>query len=460
MFLVGHFLNGFAIYTTGVVLPGVIGAFHLTSGQAGYLSSILFLGMLVGAAIAGAVSDRLGRKFPLAACLLIFAGFSLLAALAWSYPALLTARFCQGIGLGAEIAIVLPYITELVPSRLRAPLVTSASAAWLVGLPVAALVGTAIVPALSWRAMFYVGMAPVVVSVVMMFVLPESVRYLLRNGRYEAAQDIVGSLCSAHVAIPSPRPEPVTGTSPAARAGQHGSAPDSARNSALSVGKLLGGRYLPYTLSLWIMMVCAGAFLYGLSTWLPSVLAKRGLSLIGSLTYTAIITGAGVLGAVLAGYIVNRLGRRLTFGISFLLSGALCLWWGSVSSTVAVVILGCCATFFGSGIAGSTLFVYAGELYPTPFRATGLGWAAAWQKVGGLVIPTVIGWIIALHSSGYSFFVLFAVVSGLAGVSGLVGTFETKGRSIEQITEVLSAPKPAPEQAIAHTPVIQQAGEG
>ncbi|MFG2579511.1 MFS transporter [Streptomyces malaysiensis] len=83
--LAGHFLDGFVINTTGVVLPGVIATDHITSKQAGYLSSALFLGMLVGAAIAGIVSDRLGRKFPLAVCLLIFAGFSVLAALSWSY---------------------------------------------------------------------------------------------------------------------------------------------------------------------------------------------------------------------------------------------------------------------------------------------------------------------------------------------------------------------------------------
>ncbi|MEW2549782.1 MFS transporter [Streptomyces sp. NPDC047002] len=428
--LAGHFLDGFVINTTGVVLPAVIPAFHLSTKQAGYLSSVLFLGMLVGAAVAGVVSDRLGRKFPLAACLLVFAGFSLLAALSWDYPSLMAARFLQGIGLGAEIAVVLPYITEFVPSRLRAPLVTMATGAWLIGLPVAGVVGAAVVPSLGWRAMFVIGVAPVLVSAAVALALPESVRYLLRKRRDADARSVVLALTrGAETAGPVAPHAPPQREAPA----------DGGSGAAGSVRLLLSGRYLRFTVSLWLMELCAGAFLYGLSTWLPSVLEKKGIGLLGSLTYTAVITAAGVLGALIAGYTVKRVGRRITIGVSFLLSGAFCLWWGSAGTTVSVVVLGCFATFFGSGFAGSTLFVYASELYPTFNRATGLGWAAAWQKVGGLVIPTVIGWVLALHSSSYLFFVLFAVISALAGASGLLATFETNKKTIEQITDLMTA---------------------
>jgi putative MFS transporter len=460
--LTGHFLDGFVINLTGVVLPGVIKTFHISSQQAGFLSSALFLGMLVGAAVAGLVSDRLGRKFPLAVCLLVFAAFSLLAAFSWDYSSLVTARICQGVGLGAEIAVVLPYITEFVPSRHRAPLVTTATAAWLIGLPVAALVGTAVVPSLSWRAMFVIGTVPVVVSVVMMATLPESVRYLLRTGRHDAALRIVGGLAVG--SAPGSATAPAGRTAPAVPAvSTAGPEPDVQQRTAGSVRKLLDASHLRYTVSLWFMEICAGAFLYGMSTWLPSILEKKGVSVVGSFTYTAIITASGVVGAIIAGHIVNRVGRRTTIGFSFLLSAVLCLGWGSVSSTTAVLVLGSLATFFGSGFAGSTLFVYASELYPTINRATGLGWAAAFQKVGGLIIPTVIGWVIAVHSSNFLFFVLFAVISALAGISGLVATFETRGRTIEQISVELNRRTRvslSPVTEFGTTYEQEQAGEG
>lgn len=130
--LAGHFLCGFVINLTGVIVPGALKDLHFTRGQAGLLATALFAGMLVGGAAAGTISDRLGRRVPLACCVLLFALFSLAAAFATSYGALVTFRAAQGIGLGAEIAVVLPYIAELVPSRHRGPLVATSTAnrAW------------------------------------------------------------------------------------------------------------------------------------------------------------------------------------------------------------------------------------------------------------------------------------------------------------------------------------------
>jgi MFS transporter, putative metabolite:H+ symporter len=421
--LAGHFLDGFTINMTGFVLPGIIAAFALSSEEAGLVSSALFAGMLVGAAVAGIASDRLGRRFPLAASILVFAGFSLLAGFAWNYPVLITARVLQGVGLGAEIAIVLPYIAEFVPSRKRGPLVTLATATWLIGLPVAAGVAIALVPVASWRSMFVVAAAAVLIGVAVAVTLPESVRYLLRCGRRKDAAEVVAALTrrSAPIELGLPAAAPMGQGSPG------------------SVGNLLRGSYRRYTLAIWVMEVCAGAFLYGLSTWLPTVLKARGIGLLSSFAYTGIITGAGVAGAVAAGQVVNQVGRRWALAPAFGLSGLLCFAWGAVHGTAAVVATGAVATFFGSGVAGSTLFVYASELYPTSNRATGLGWAAAWQKVGGLIMPVTVGVVLSLHLSSYVFFVLFGLISGIAALAGAISTFETRGKTVEEITGELDA---------------------
>jgi MFS transporter, putative metabolite:H+ symporter len=422
--LSGHFFDGFTVNMTGFVLPGIVAAFALTSEEAGFVSSALFAGMLVGAAVAGIASDRLGRRYPLAAAIIIFAGFSLLAGFAANYPVLITARVLQGVGLGAEIAIVLPYIAEFVPTRKRGPLVTLATASWLIGLPVAAGVAIALVPALSWRSMFVVAAVPLLIGAAVALTLPESVRYLLRRGRHEEAAGVVDVLTRR-----SSQPGadiPVTPVHP-----DH--------SSAGSVRNLLKGSYLRYTISLWVMEVCAGAFLFGLSTWLPTVLKSRGIGLLSSFAYTGIIVAAGVAGAITAGQVVNQVGRRWALAPAFLLSGLLCLLWGAVHGTAAVVATGAAATFFGSGVAGSTLFVYASELYPTSNRATGLGWAAAWQKVGGLIMPVTVGFVLSLRLSSYIFFVLFAVISGIAVLAGAIATFETRGRTVEEIATELDA---------------------
>jgi putative MFS transporter len=423
--LFGHFMDGFVINMTGVLIPGLIVSFHLTSKQAGHFSSSLFAGMLVGAAVAGTASDRLGRKSLLFASIMVYSVFSFVTAFAGSYDQLLVLRALQGVGLGAEIAIVLPYIAEFVPSRHRGPLVTLASAAWICGLPASAAVGRLLIPHSSWRSMFLVGSVSVVAAVVVIAGLPESMRYLLRTGRTDRARALVDKIASpgpAGTARPATAPVPVT--APSHRAG--------------SVRFLLSRSYLTYTLSIWLMELCAGAFLYGMSTWLPSVLERRGVGLLRSFSYTAIITFAAVIGAILAGQLVNRIGRKSVMTSSFLLAGVVCLIWGTTSATGAVVALGSIAQFFGAGLAGATLFAYASELYPTENRATGLGWAAAWQKAGGIVMPTTVGYVLGAHVGSYVFFAMFGGISLLAGVSALAATYETRDKTVEEITRELA----------------------
>lgn len=442
--LFGHFMDGFVINMSGVLIPGLIVTFHLSSKQAGHFISSLFAGMLVGAAVAGSASDRLGRRFLLFASIMVYAVFSFVAIFAWSYDSLLVFRTLQGVGLGAEIAVVLPYIAEFVPSRHRGPLVTLASAAWICGLPASAAVGRLLIPHSSWRSMFAVGSVSAVAAVVVIAGLPESMRYLLRAGRTGEARALVDRIASVEPATAAPAsaaPAPVL-AEPSRTAG--------------SVRFLLGRSYLRYTLSIWLMELCAGAFLYGMSSWLPSVLERQGVGLLRSFSYTAIITFAAVVGAILAGQLVNRIGRRFVMTSSFLLAGVLCLVWGTTSATAAVVVLGSITQLFGAGLAGATLFAYASELYPTETRATGLGWAAAWQKAGGLVMPTTVGYVLAMHTSSYVFFVLFGAISLVAGVSALVATFETRDKTVEQITRELAG---RADRGPAMAPAVGAAGE-
>jgi MFS transporter, putative metabolite:H+ symporter len=259
------------------------------------------------------------------------------------------------------------------------------------------------------------------------------VRYLLRRGRQEDALRIVDRLC--------PDSRGVTGDLTAVH-----SAP---LEPVGSLRTLVGRSYLRYTVALWLMEVCGGAFLYGLSGWLPSVLEGQGIGLLKSFGYTAIITAVGVVGSVLAGQLINRIGRRVVLGVSFLVSGLLCFVWGTASAAVAVVVLGSLATFFGSGLGGATLFAYASELYPTSSRATGIGWAAAMQKVGGLVMPVLVGVVLAMHTSHYAFFVLFGIISIVAGLTALAATFETRGKTVEEVAREVAAGRGAPVVATA-----------
>ena len=136
---------------------------------------------------------------------------------------------------------------------------------------------------------------------------------------------------------------------------------------------------------------------------------------------------------------LDRIGRRPTLGGAFLLGGVLMLGWGYASTETALVALGCATTFFAFGAAGGPLFAYTSEVYPTRFRATGTGWAAAWQRVGGIVAPMALGYILASGAGNFLFFAALSATLLVGGFAMLLLGYETRGRSLEQIQSDLSA---------------------
>jgi putative MFS transporter len=202
---------------------------------------------------------------------------------------------------------------------------------------------------------------------------------------------------------------------------------------------LASAGYLRTTAALWLMQFCGGAVFIGMLVWLPSIFVKMGFSLVRSFVYTAAITAAGALGNVVGGGLLDRIGRRPTLGGAFILGGVLMLAWGYAATETALLVLGCATTFFAFGAAGGPLFAYTSEVYPTRFRATGTGWAAGWQRVGGIVAPMALGYILANGGGNFLFFATLSVTLLIGGLAMLLLGYETRGRSLEQIQSDLSA---------------------
>ncbi|MEJ1977994.1 MAG: MFS transporter [Acetobacteraceae bacterium] len=200
---------------------------------------------------------------------------------------------------------------------------------------------------------------------------------------------------------------------------------------------LLRGGYLRATLSIWIMQFCGGGVFAGLAVWLPSILLRMGFPVVRSFLFTAAITGAGAIGNIARDCCSTGSGGGPTLALFFLLGGVLMLAWGLAESAVAVVAIGACTAFFGAGGAGGPLFTYTSEIYPTRFRGAGTGWAAGWQRIGGVVAPIVLGALLAVPGSGYRVFVTMAVTLLIGGVAVLVLGSETRGKSLEQISAEL-----------------------
>ncbi len=417
--VLGHLFDGFDISMIGYVLPGIAGEFKLAPVEIGYLASSVFIGMLAGSLAIGMLADRIGRK----RCLLFAVGFygltSLAATFAWDYRSLLIVRIIEGFGLGAEVPLVFTYLSEFMPERRRGVLLASSVFFWQGASFVAAIAAIFIVPAFSWRGMFVAGALPSLVLVPLIARLPESVRFLIARGRLDEAERIARWLSTV-------TPEAVA-------------SPDLPPAVAGRLGDLLRRGYLRTTLGVWIMQFCAGTVFVGLAVWLPSVFVRMGFPVVRSFAFTAAVTGSGALGNIASGFLLDRIGRRPALAGFALAGAALMLVWGLAESGPLVVVLGAVTAFFGAGSGGGPLFTYVSEIYPTRFRGAGTGWAAGWQRIGGIVAPVLLGAILAAHAGAYLFFVTLAVALLVNGTTMLVLGKETRGKSLEQINAELSA---------------------
>jgi putative MFS transporter len=414
-----HFFDGLDIHMIGYVLPGLTGEFKLTGAQAGVLGSSALAGMLLGGIIVGMLADIIGRKKALIFAVATFGLMGFAAGFAQSFGTLVVIRFVQGFGLGAEVPLVFTYLSEFLPARRRGMLTAAIVAFWQGASFVAGGLAIYVIPVYTWRGMFVVAAVPAAIVLVAMFRMPESIRFLLLRGRVSEAEALVRKFSDID-------PSSVSVT-----------AVDHVEQRA-NLKDLVSAGYLRTTAGIWLMQFCNGAKDVGLAVWLPSIFVKMGFSLVRSFAFTAAVSAAGALGNIVAGSLLDRIGRRPTLIAAYFSAALLMLAWGNSASELTLVVLGCVTVFF-AGAVGGPLFVYTSEVYPTRFRATGTGWAAACQRTGGIVAPLVLGIFLA---NSQNYFVFFAAISTMLFIGGMTMLFlgyETKGRSLEQIQAELSA---------------------
>ena len=193
-----------AVGNTGAALPYMLaqGFFPGTSSQA--LSEALFGGVTlalagypVGAISLSYLGDRIGRRPVMIASVLLTAVGELAQALSPNYMVWDAFRFLTGCGIGADLALVITYLSEMSPSAKRGTYVNNTYIAGWIGAGFGALLATQIVvhdPTTGWRIAFGVGGALALVALALRSRAPESVRYLAKAGKFEEADKLVSSM--------------------------------------------------------------------------------------------------------------------------------------------------------------------------------------------------------------------------------------------------------------------------
>ena len=402
----GWALDAMDVGLISFILAALTVQWDLTKTESGWIASVGFIGMALGASLGGLLADRFGRRQIFALTLLVYGIATGASALVGGLAMLLVLRFLVGLGLGAELPVASTYVSEFAPARIRGRLIVFLEAFWAVGWTAAALIGYFIVPASDsgWRWAFAIGAIPAVYALIVRWGLPESPRWLASRGRTAEAERIVEQF-EASAGTIAPAAEAI------AVADEPIAAPTGSRLS-----RLWGREFRTRTLCIWLVWFCVNFSYYGAFIWIPSILVDAGYDLVRSFGFTLIITLAQLPGYAVAAWLIEVWGRRLTLSVFLIGSAASAIAFGTASGDTAVIASGMALSFFNLGAWGA-LYAVTPEIYPTSMRATGSGWAAGVGRIASIIAPLAVP--VLLVKGGASFVIAAIAAWGLVDRRGL-----------------------------------------
>jgi AAHS family 4-hydroxybenzoate transporter-like MFS transporter len=172
--------DGFDTAAIGFIAPSLVKEWGVARPALAPVLSAALFGLAAGALCSGPIADKLGRKTVLVASVLLFAVACLASAFSETLVQLTVLRFLTGIGLGAAMPNAVTLMSEYCPSRLRATLTNAMFCGFPLGAACGGFLAAWLIPQFGWRSVLvFGGVMPLVLGVVMLFALPESVRFLV-----------------------------------------------------------------------------------------------------------------------------------------------------------------------------------------------------------------------------------------------------------------------------------------
>lgn len=391
--------DGYDLFIYGVVLPVLMKEWSLTPLEAGALGSYALFGMMFGALVFGSLADRIGRKKGIALCFVLFSSFTVLNGLADTPTEFGLCRFVAGLGIGGLMPNVVALMNEYAPKRLRSTLVAVMFSGYSLGGMLSAGVGIYMLPRFGWEAMFFAALLPLLLLPLILWHLPESVGFLLRQGRVDKARAILQRI------------------DPQAGIGEHDTLVlnDEKAQGTPVLELFREGRGLR-TLMIWVAFFCCLLMVYALSSWLPKLMANAGYSLGSSLSFLLALNLGGMFGAIAGGWLGDRYNLPKVVVAFFVVAALSISLLGFKSPTPVLYLL--------IGIAGATtigtqilLYATAAQFYGLAFRSTGLGWASGIGRNGAIVGPLLGGALLGINLPLPLNFMAFAIPGAIAALA-------------------------------------------
>ncbi|MGM0931202.1 MAG: MFS transporter [Actinomycetota bacterium] len=395
--------EGYDVGVLGAVLPALAEyrAWDLTPLELGGLGAYALVGMLIGALFIGTLSDMYGRKKMLLVSMVIFTLTQAGAALAPTPEIFGIFRLVGGLGMGGVIPVAAALTIEYSAPKKRSYNYGLMYSGYSLGIVAAALMALFLLPVAGWRWVVAIGALPVILLPIIAKLLPESLDYLEATGKRRQAELLAGRL-GIEPYVPSVPAKPV----------EEGKADPWYR----TITTMFSPRYLRSTVFFWISLFCGMVLVYGLNTWLPSIMKSAGYDLGSSLTFLLVFSLASAAGGLALGRAADKYGQKLILVVFYLLGGLgiiLLIFPGNMVVNLLFV------AFAGIGSISTSLVLtgYIADYYPAHVRATATGWALSFARIGAISGPLIGGWI---GSAALPFewnFIIFAGIAVLAAAA-------------------------------------------
>ena len=378
----------------------------VNSAQMGSLTTWGLLGMVLGGAVGGAMSDRIGRKKMLIIAVIFYGLFTLPQAFSNSLGFFAVWRLIAGFGVGSCIPIVTTCFSETIPSKNRGVFVTFGMAFMVAGWVLAGLVsapictsptsilgdftGTEILLANgntfyeNWRLCYLIGALPIIYGIVLIFAMHETPHWYANSGQKEKAVEALAQIEKKH------HNGQVTDRDPNLLV-----VPPKPANVGPNV--LFSKKFIVATAAIWTCYFVGQFCVYGMNAWIPTWFQAMGYSAGDSVNLQTLNNVAAIISNIAVGFVSDRIGRKRNLAASWIacvIAIILCSVFIQYDPTnanyvlymVLMLLFGFCLNY-----AITAVQPLMPESYPTAIRNTGVAWCQAFARFGGSGSSIVLG---------------------------------------------------------------------
>ena len=467
------------VNSTNTLVAPTFFAAQIAAGQpiaalTGSLTTWGLLGMVLGGAVGGILSDMIGRKKMLTIAVIFYGLFTLPQAFAPDYTFFCAFRLIAGFGVGSCIPVVTTVFSESMPSKQRGIFVTFGMAFMVMGWVIAGLVAAPvcsnpnpIIPGLcdgqitlatgatavqNWRVCYLIGALPVVYGIILLFAMHETPHWYANHDQKDKAVARLEQIVKAtrHVDVHFDANLLIVPPKPA--------------KSGPAV--LFSSKFIVATCAIWSAYFVGQFCVYGMNAWIPTWFQGNGFTAVESVTLQTWNNVAAIASNICVGFVSDAIGRKRA------------LWIGWVACIVAIIACSVFVPMFpgeapvnGAPLAGAAagnfvpcifLMLLFGfclnyaitavqplmpESYPTTLRNTGTSWCQAFARFGGsgssIVLGAAAGLAMFQHdvngtmSNNWSMVVLVLLIPFVLGLlCTLLFVKNTGGKTMDELQKL------------------------